>query len=147
MSDDKGNVSDKASEIAKNIWLAGLGAYGKAFDEAQGRLDKVSKEPPRLFKDLVRKGAEFEDEVRDSLASIRKTSTSSVEERIRKVRENFNLSLTSRGTDLAEINAKLDTLTAKVDALARTLAAQQKASKKAPRGATPRKAPARKKKS
>ena len=56
MSDDKGNVSDKASEIAKNIWLAGLGAYGKAFDEAQDRLDKVSKEPPRLFKDLVKKG-------------------------------------------------------------------------------------------
>ncbi len=71
MSDDKGNVSDKASEIAKNIWLAGLGAYGKAFDEAQDRLDKASKEPPRLFKDLVKKGEELEDEVRDSLASIR----------------------------------------------------------------------------
>ena len=34
-------MADKASEIAKNIWLAGLGAYGKAFDEAQGRLDKA----------------------------------------------------------------------------------------------------------
>ena len=56
MSDDKSNVSDKASEIAKNIWLAGLGAYGKAFDEAQDRIDKASKEPPRLFKDLVAKG-------------------------------------------------------------------------------------------
>ena len=87
MSNEKSNVSDKASEIAKNIWLAGLGAYGKAFDEAQDRLDKASKEPPRLFKDLVRKGEELEDEVRDSLASIRKSSASSVEERIRKVRE------------------------------------------------------------
>ena len=34
MSDDKGKVTDKAGEIAKNIWLAGVGAYGKAVDEA-----------------------------------------------------------------------------------------------------------------
>lgn len=121
MSDDNPNVSDKASEIAKNIWLAGLGAYGKAFDEAHDRLDKVSKEPERLFKDLVKKGSRLEDEVRDSLSSIRKSSASSVEERIKKVRENFNLNLISRGDELAKINAKLDTLTRKVDALAKSL--------------------------
>ncbi|MEP5764089.1 MAG: phasin family protein [Halieaceae bacterium] len=121
MSDEKSNVSDKASEIAKNIWLAGLGAYGKAFDEAQDRLDKAAKEPPRLFKDLVKKGARLEDEVRDSLSSMRKTSTSSVEERINKVRESFNFNLHSRGQELEAINAKLDALTAKVDALARAM--------------------------
>jgi polyhydroxyalkanoate synthesis regulator phasin len=145
MSDDKGNVSDKASEIAKNIWLAGLGAYGKAFDEAQDRLDrldKASKEPPRLFKDLVKKGEELEDEVKDSLASMRKSSTHSVEERIRKVRENFNLNLTNRGADLTEINSKLDALTAKVDALAKAVAATQPATRK-----PTRKSPAAKKKS
>jgi polyhydroxyalkanoate synthesis regulator phasin len=139
MSDDKANVSDKASEIAKNIWLAGLGAYGKAFDEAQDRIDKAAKEPPRLFKDLVKKGEELEDEVRDSLASIRKTSTSSVEERIRKVRENFHLTLPVRSHELAEINAKLDALTKKVDALGRALAA----GKAGPRSARPKKAAAK----
>ena len=142
MADDRGNVSDKASEIAKNIWLAGLGAYGKAFSEAQDRLDKVSKEPPRLFKELVKKGEELEVEVRDSLASIRKSSTSSVEERIRKVRENFNLNLTSRRVDLVEVNAKLDALTAKVDALTLALTAKKPAAKK-----PARKSPVRKKKS
>jgi predicted nucleic acid-binding Zn-ribbon protein len=121
MSDDNSNVSDKASEIAKNIWLAGLGAYGKAFDEAHDRLDKVSKEPERLFRDLVDKGTRLEDEVKDSLSSIRKSSASSVEERIKKVRENFNLNLVSRGDELTEINAKLDKLTRKVDALAKAL--------------------------
>jgi hypothetical protein len=121
MSDDNSNVSDKASEIAKNIWLAGLGAYGKAFDEAHDRLDKVSKEPERLFRDLVDKGTRLEDEVKDSLSSIRKSSASSVEERIKKVRENFNLNLVSRGDELIEINAKLDKLTRKVDALAKAL--------------------------
>jgi len=28
-------VSDKAGEIARNIWLAGIGAYGRAVEEAQ----------------------------------------------------------------------------------------------------------------
>jgi hypothetical protein len=121
MSDDNSNVSDKASEIAKNIWLAGLGAYGKAFDEAHDRLDKVSKEPERLFRDLVEKGTRLEDEVKGSLTNIRKSSTSSVEDRIKKVRENFNLNLINRGDELAEINAKLDTLTRKVDALSKSL--------------------------
>jgi hypothetical protein len=131
MSDDKSNVADKASEIAKNIWLAGLGAYGKAFDEAQDRIDKAAKEPPRLFKDLVAKGEELEDEVRESLSTIRKSHTSSVEDRIKKVRENFNINTLSRGDELAEINAKLDALTAKVDELSRALV-KKPAVRKAP---------------
>jgi len=45
MSDEKSKVSDKASEIAKNIWLAGVGAYGKAVDEAQGRLERAPWKP------------------------------------------------------------------------------------------------------
>jgi len=140
MSDDKPKVSDKASEIAKNIWLAGLGAYGKAFDEAQGRLDKAAKEPPRLFKDLVEKGTQLEDEVRDSLSNIRKTSTNSVEERINKVRENFNL--LGRTDELAEIASKLDALTAKVDALTEALPARPVPARNQP---AKKKAPARKK--
>ena len=120
MSDDKPKVSDKASEIAKNIWLAGLGAYGKAFDDAQDRLDKATREPPRLFKELVEKGSQIEDEVRDSLSSIRKSSASSVEDRINRVRDSFNFNLT-RGEELAEIHRKLDALTAKVDALAKAV--------------------------
>ena len=56
MSDEKSKVSDKASEIAKNIWLAGVGAYGRAVDEAQGRLEKAM-EPPKLFRDLVKAGS------------------------------------------------------------------------------------------
>jgi len=135
MSDDKSNVSDKASEIAKNIWLAGLGAYGKAFDGAHDRLDKATKEPPRLFKDLVEKGSQLEEEVKDSLAKVRKSSASSVEERIKRVRENFNVNLVSRSDELAEVNAKLDALTLKVDALTKAMGGKPSA----------RKAPAKKK--
>ena len=156
MSDDQSKVADKASEIAKNIWLAGLGAYGKAFDEARDRLDEASKEPPRLFKELVKKGEHLEDEVRDSLSSIRKSQTSSVEERIQRVRDNFAMSLPAKAEQLAEINKKLDALTAKVDALGKALetkkpARKAPAKKKAPakaRAKTPaRRKPAARKKS
>ena len=70
MSDEKGKVSDKASEIAKNIWLAGVGAYGRAVDEAQGRLEKAGVEPPKLFKDLVKAGAALEEEARGASQSV-----------------------------------------------------------------------------
>jgi hypothetical protein len=122
MSDEKTKVSDKASEIAKNIWLAGLGAYGKAVDDAQDRIDKAAKEPPRLFRELVEKGSKIEDEVRDSLSNIRKSGTETVEERISRVRETLNFNLTG-SQELIEVNRKLDALTAKVDALAGALAA------------------------
>ena len=68
MRDDKSKVTDKASEIAKNIWLAGVGAYGRAVDEAQGRLEKAM-EPPKRFRDLVKAGAALEEDARHALQS------------------------------------------------------------------------------
>ena len=67
MSDEKSKVTDKASEIAKNIWLAGVGAYGKAVDDAQGRLEKTAMEPPKLFRELVKAGTALEDDARDAI--------------------------------------------------------------------------------
>lgn len=123
MSDDKGKVSDKAGEIAKNIWLAGVGAYGKATGEAQDRLEKAGVETPKLFKDLVKAGAALEDEAKENIASLRSAS-SSVEERINRVRENFSLSRSGRGDDLASLHAKVDLLSRKIDTLATVLTDQ-----------------------
>ena len=95
MADDKGKVTDKASEIAKNIWLAGVGAYGKAAGEVQEQLEKAGVETPKLFKELVKAGAALEDEASEKSAPKRSASNS-VEERINKVRENFSLSRPSR---------------------------------------------------
>ena len=119
MSDDKSKVTDKASEIAKNIWLAGVGAYGKAVDEAQDRLEKAGVETPKLFKELVKAGAALEDEARETLGGS--SARSSVEERINRVRENFNLQRPARGEDLLAVHEKLDLLSRKVDLLATAL--------------------------
>ena len=72
MGDEKSKVTDKAGEIAKNIWLAGVGAYGKAVEDAQGRLEKAGMEPPKLFKELVKAGTALEDDAREALESTLK---------------------------------------------------------------------------
>ena len=119
MSDEKSKVTDKASEIAKNIWLAGVGAYGKAVEEAQGRLEKAM-EPPKLFRDLVKAGTALEEDARESTLAARH----SVEERINRVRENFHNQRPARIEDLMALHKKVDQLTRKVDQLSKALAEQ-----------------------
>ena len=115
MSDEK----SKASDIAKNIWLAGVGAYGKAVEEAQGRLEKAM-EPPKLFRDLVKVGTALEEDARESTVAARH----SVEERISRVRENFHNQRPARVEDLANLHKKVDQLTRKVDQLSKALTQQ-----------------------
>lgn len=117
MSDDKHKVTDKAGEIAKNIWLAGIGAYGKAVEEAQGRLEKAM-EPPKLFRELVKAGTALEEEARETTATARH----SVEERIGRVRDNFQMQRPARNEDLAALQKKVDQLSRKVDRLSKALA-------------------------
>jgi hypothetical protein len=119
MSEEKGKVTDKASEIAKNIWLAGVGAYGRAVEEAQGRLEKAM-EPPKLFRDLVKAGTALEEDARESTLAARH----SVEERINRVRENFHNQRPARFEDLMALHKKVDRLTRKVDQLSKALAEQ-----------------------
>ena len=121
MSDEKSKVADKASEIAKNIWLAGVGAYGKAVDEAQGRLEKAM-EPPKLFRDLVKAGAALEEDAKDALEGASESAKSSVEQRINRVRENFHLQRHARIEDIVALQKKVDQLGKKVDKLTKALA-------------------------
>ena len=120
MSDDKSKVADKASEIAKNIWLAGVGAYGRAVDEAQGRLERAM-EPPKLFRDLVKAGSALEEDARGALEASA-SAKSSVEQRINRVRENFHMQRPARIEDITALQKKVDHLSRKVDKLTRALA-------------------------
>lgn len=124
MADDKSKVTDKAGEIAKNIWLAGVGAYGRAVDEAQGRLEKAGVEPPKLFKDLVKAGAALEEEARDAIEAGQ-AARSTVEERINRVRDNFNLQRPARGEDLLALHEKIDRLSNRIDELTRIIGTTQ----------------------
>ena len=146
MSEEKSKVSDKASEIAKNIWLAGVGAYGKAVDEAQGRLEKAM-EPPKLFRDLVKAGSALEEDARHAIETSSASAKSSVEQRINRVRENFHMQRPTRIEDIVALQKKLDQLSRKVDKLTRALAEQTGSGKATTKAAAKKKAaPAARKK-
>lgn len=142
MSDEKSKVTDKASEIAKNIWLAGVGAYGRAVDEAQGRLEKAM-EPPKLFRDLVKAGSALEEDARGALEDS-KAAMTSVEQRINRVRENFHMQRPARIEDIVALQKKVDQLSRKVDKLARALAEQSAPEKPRARKAADKSTAARK---
>ena len=143
MSDEKSKVTDKAGEIAKNIWLAGVGAYGKAVEDAQGRLEKAM-EPPKLFKELVKAGSALEEDAREAIESTN-AARQSVEDRINKVRENFHMQRPARIEDLAALNDKVDRLSRDLKALTRALEAQGVVVKPGARRSAAKKAPAAKK--
>lgn len=125
---EKEKTGNKAGEFAKQIWLAGLGAYGKAFDEATERYDKATKESPKLFRELVAKGTKLENETREALAEskIVKTGTN-LEQRIQKMRESVNLGfLGTDKDDIKRIEAKLDKLSKEVGKLTKAMAVSEK---------------------
>ena len=147
-------MTDKASEIAKNIWLAGVGAYGRAVDEAQGRLEKAGVETPKLFRDLVEAGAALEEGARTGKEKEKvkesKSGRKAVEERISRVRENFHMQRPARIEDVADLHAKVDLISSKLDVIATALTEagviKVPARRKARTTTTPKKkkAPARK---
>ncbi len=56
------------TDIARKIWLAGVGAYGRMFTETQGAVEKLATGANEAFDQLVAKGEEVEDKVRDAIA-------------------------------------------------------------------------------
>jgi predicted flap endonuclease-1-like 5' DNA nuclease/polyhydroxyalkanoate synthesis regulator phasin len=87
-------IEAKGFDMAHKIWLAGVGAYGKAYDAAADGVGKVSGQGSVLFDDLVKRGEEIEGDVRSRLmsntavtkmASQMAKVTSEVNERVSKV--------------------------------------------------------------
>lgn len=103
----------EAEDFARKIWLAGLGAYGKSFDEAQGRYEKLSVEAGKVFEDLVEKGEKLETEAKDKIKA-----RTNVEERVSEVRKKLGLDKANNDEKIEELSAKIDALTDAVAKLA-----------------------------
>lgn len=78
-------IENKGLDVAHKIWLAGVGAYGKAYDVAADGVGKVSGQSGVLFDDLVKRGEEIEGDVRARLSS--NTAVSKMTEQMSKVAE------------------------------------------------------------
>ncbi len=57
-------------EVAQKIWLAGLGAYGRAFTEAAQGAQKINSGTSELFDDLVKRGSDIDAEMKSRIGSI-----------------------------------------------------------------------------
>lgn len=108
-----------AEEFARKIWLAGIGAYGKAFDEAQGQYDKLNTEASKVFKDFVAKGEKLEGEAKEKFSTEKTAVTTKVEERVAEVREKLGLNKTDVDVRIEEMSAKIDALADAVAKLAK----------------------------
>lgn len=118
MPDDKkadNNKTRSSTETARRIWLAGIGAYGRAFTEAQEALKDVTGKSSEIFDDLVQKGAMIEKVVEvKGKDMIDKASVPSldIDERIKAMRARLSRGGSDGNDDiearLAAVEAKLD---------------------------------------
>ncbi|MBL4864607.1 MAG: hypothetical protein JKY63_06970 [Rhodobiaceae bacterium] len=127
---------DRASDLARQIWLAGIGAYGQAIDETQEqvtrRVAKVSKETTKIFDDLVTRGNDLEQRLGE-LGALGKMGAEagakklrqgadlslSLEDRLARMRDMLGLAPSGSGVELKleKLQSDLSLLSEKVDVL------------------------------
>lgn len=139
------------ADIARKIWLAGVGAYGRVFTETQGAVEKLAGSANETFEQLVASGAEIEDAVRTRIAksgaaervtSLVETVSKRVKDiplptparldaRIGQVRK--TVADTLAPFRVVTLTRTIDRLNAKVDALSTEVAKLKSAAPKAKR--------------
>ncbi|MFT5543773.1 MAG: cell division septum initiation protein DivIVA [Glaciecola sp.] len=107
------NTIETAEEVARKIWLAGLGAYGKSFEEIQSQYEKINGETTRLFEELVSKGEKLEADTKEKFKE-KSTVKTAVEKRVEDVRKKLGLDSSDTDTKIDELSQKVDALTAAI---------------------------------
>jgi len=100
------NPIETAEQMARKIWLAGLGAYGKSFEELQNQYAKLNNTTSQYFDELVEKGAKLEAETKQRI----KTEASP-----KKHADSLRKKLSSRDSGIEQ---RINELSKKVDELA-----------------------------
>ena len=116
---NKKTSSTRAADTARKIWLAGIGAYGRAFSDAHGSLTRVGEETSKAFDDLVERGETIEDHSRDS-APKAASGNLVIEERIKRLRSKIGLPEDGRGAlhkEMDDLKDQLDRIETKLDHL------------------------------
>jgi polyhydroxyalkanoate synthesis regulator phasin len=117
-------TATSAEEMARKIWLAGLGAYGKGYEEVKGRIESISTDSNKLFDELVAKGEKLEVEGKDKVKQVKDDvlAKTEIESRIETVRSKFGFAKAEDNNDtkIEDLSSKIDALTAAVAKLATT---------------------------
>jgi poly(hydroxyalkanoate) granule-associated protein len=125
------------TDVARKIWLAGVGAYGRMFTETQGALQKLAGSANETFDQLVANGEQVEDAVRARISKSRPEFDrvlTTVSKQVRDLSDTRRLALDARigqvrktVTDtlapfnVAALAKSVEKLSAKVDALSREI--------------------------
>tara|TARA_R110000751_G_scaffold15290_1_gene49269 strand:- start:85791 stop:86264 length:474 start_codon:yes stop_codon:yes gene_type:complete len=109
-----------AEDMARKVWLAGLGAYGKGYEEVKGRFEALSTDSNKLFNELVVKGEKLETEGKGKVAEVKTkvAEKTEIESRIETVRTKLGFNNTDTDLKIEELSAKIDALTEAVAKLA-----------------------------
>jgi len=142
---DRRESARTEASLARKIWQAGLGAYGRAIGETAHNVAKLTSETSKLFEDLAEKGAELEREsgspspTRGGLFD-----RPPLEQRFQQLKSAFQVGLPASQASsdrIAELEAKVDAMRAEIA----SLADMQQAAKPAPKKSAPKKPAAAKK--
>lgn len=102
-------ATKESIDVVRKIWLAGVGAYGKMYEQAQGQFGKVQEATQEVFEQLVQQGEKVEELVKTKISQSPTAEKASQQfqdfahkasEQVKEYRE----------TRLTDIEAKLDTL-------------------------------------
>jgi len=138
MTDKKKPSAPKsAQESARRIWLAGIGAYGRAFTEAQEALKDVTGKSSEVFDDLVQKGAMLEKvgkaKGKEALDKAQMPNFDipdfDIDERIKAMRSRLSRG-DKGGVEMASYDDRLTAVEAKLDRILELLEPKKPVSKK-----------------
>lgn len=148
----KPNLSDleaQTRDMAYKIWLAGVGAYGRAFESAATSASKMAEGSSEVFEDLVKRGAKIEGEMKTRLSKnetlsratdtvqkaaevvtdFQEKATEQLEARMERMRS--VLGLPRAGDATSALHSKIDRLEDEIAELSTQKSAKAKAELKA----------------
>ena len=123
-------MSDKPKkdhDIARKVWLAGIGAYGRVLGEAQDAYTKMGEETSKVFDELVGRGEDLENKVVSTAKNLTgdiagqtvKATVGTVNDRMDRMKEMLGMSEMAAGQNdkFDSLNKRLDGMESKIDAL------------------------------
>jgi polyhydroxyalkanoate synthesis regulator phasin len=109
-------TASTAEDMARKVWLAGLGAYGKGYEELTGRIEALSTDSNKFFDELVAKGEKLEAEGKVKVEEVKNdvVAKTEIESRIETVRSKLGFSNNDNDQKIEDLSAKIDALTTAV---------------------------------
>lgn len=135
----------KDIDIARKIWLAGIGAYGRAVGDATEAYAKMGRETTKIFDDLVGKGAELENQVTTAakayVPEFAEKQRAQVEDRMERMKAALGMSevAADQQENIERIEDRLDALEKKIDAILEAVSKPKAAPRKRASKSTPAK--------